>query len=114
CGAAVKNLAHSASFHCLENNAPSNPGIKHLVDYIGIYFERDGHGWILQFSTTQLGTNIAPGTYLNAEPASGASPGHAGIDVYGWGWPHAHSGSFTINEAVFDYSGPKPVVVSFS
>jgi hypothetical protein len=30
CGAAVENLAHSASFHCLENNAPSNPGIKHL------------------------------------------------------------------------------------
>jgi len=26
----VKNLSHSASFHCLENNAPSNPGIKHL------------------------------------------------------------------------------------
>jgi len=35
CGAAVKNLSHSASFHCLENNAPSNPGIKHLgyADY---------------------------------------------------------------------------------
>src|SRR5258707_12687943 len=31
CGAAVQNLSHSASFHCLENNAPSNPGIKHLV-----------------------------------------------------------------------------------
>src|SRR5262245_54770200 len=31
CGAAVENLAHSASFHSLENNAPSNPGIKHLV-----------------------------------------------------------------------------------
>jgi len=31
CGAAVKNLAHSASFHSLENNAPSNPGIKHLA-----------------------------------------------------------------------------------
>jgi hypothetical protein len=30
CGAAVKNLAHSASFQSLENNAPSNPGIKHL------------------------------------------------------------------------------------
>src|SRR5580765_6120916 len=29
CGAAVKNL--SASFHSRENNAPSNPGIKHLV-----------------------------------------------------------------------------------
>jgi hypothetical protein len=29
-GAPVKNLAHSASFHCMENIAPSNPGIKHL------------------------------------------------------------------------------------
>ena len=31
CGAAVKNLAHSASFQSLENNAPSNPGIKHCA-----------------------------------------------------------------------------------
>src|SRR5262249_41208376 len=30
CGAAMKNLSHGASFH-LENNAPSNPGIEHLV-----------------------------------------------------------------------------------
>src|SRR5690606_12707062 len=26
----MQNLAHSASFHCRENNAPSNSGIKHL------------------------------------------------------------------------------------
>jgi len=26
----MENLAHSASFHAVENNAPSNPGIKHL------------------------------------------------------------------------------------
>jgi hypothetical protein len=30
-GAPVKNLAHSASFHSKENNAPSKPGIKNLV-----------------------------------------------------------------------------------
>src|SRR5690606_31885211 len=30
-GATVENLAHSASFHCWPNNAPSNPGTKHLV-----------------------------------------------------------------------------------
>ena len=29
-GAAVKNLAHSASLHAGENGAPSKPGIKHL------------------------------------------------------------------------------------
>src|SRR6185437_14023389 len=29
-GAAVKNLAHSASLHACEKTAPSNPGIKHL------------------------------------------------------------------------------------
>jgi hypothetical protein len=31
CGAAMKNLAHSASLHCEENIAPSKSGIKHLV-----------------------------------------------------------------------------------
>src|SRR5579864_6102487 len=31
-GAAMKNLAHSASRHAGENNAPSKPGIKHLGD----------------------------------------------------------------------------------
>lgn len=31
CGAAVKNLSRSASFHFWESNAPSKPGIKHLV-----------------------------------------------------------------------------------
>src|ERR1700721_2854889 len=29
-GAPVQNLAHSASFHSKENNAPSKPGIKQL------------------------------------------------------------------------------------
>ena len=29
-GAPVQNLAHRASFHSKENNAPSKPGIKHL------------------------------------------------------------------------------------
>ena len=32
CGAAVKNLTHSASFQSLENNAPSNPGLNHLTE----------------------------------------------------------------------------------
>ena len=32
-GASVKNLAHSASLHAGENNAPSKPGTKHLVHY---------------------------------------------------------------------------------
>src|SRR3984957_5296410 len=31
CGAAVENLAHSASFHSREKTAPSKSGIKHLV-----------------------------------------------------------------------------------
>src|SRR5271156_5171982 len=36
CGAAVKNLSHSASFESGDKGAPSNPGIKHLG---GIYTE---------------------------------------------------------------------------
>ena len=30
CGAPMKNLAHSASFHSRDKPAPSNPGTKHL------------------------------------------------------------------------------------
>src|SRR5919206_2615724 len=30
-GAPVENLAHSASFHSRDKNAPSNPGTKHLA-----------------------------------------------------------------------------------
>jgi hypothetical protein len=35
CGAAVKNLAHSASLHSEDKNAPSNPGIKQLEHRTG-------------------------------------------------------------------------------
>src|SRR5580704_687390 len=34
CGAAVENLAHSASFHSREKTAPSKSGIKHLASYM--------------------------------------------------------------------------------
>ena len=38
-GAAVQNLAHSASFHSREKTAPSNPGIKqsHLAENISFF-----------------------------------------------------------------------------
>ncbi|MBB3948702.1 hypothetical protein GGQ73_004693, partial [Rhizobium skierniewicense] len=43
-GACVVNLAHSASFHSLENIAPSNAGIKHLERAKQILeFQRNGY-----------------------------------------------------------------------
>ena len=43
-GAAVKNLAHSASFHSWEKIAPSKPGIKHLESACGYLFTRSPVG----------------------------------------------------------------------
>ncbi|WP_220030300.1 hypothetical protein, partial [Komagataeibacter saccharivorans] len=43
-GASVVNLAHSASFHSRENNAPSNPGTKHLLKKLEVKLPR---GWRL-------------------------------------------------------------------
>src|SRR5215212_3050551 len=40
CGAAVENLAHSASLHSGDKNAPSNPGIKHLMGDLFLLSER--------------------------------------------------------------------------
>jgi hypothetical protein len=39
-GAAVKNLAHSASLHARENIAPSNAGIKHVRHLIENFFAK--------------------------------------------------------------------------
>src|SRR5215217_3335661 len=40
CGAAVENLAHSASLHSEDKNAPSNPGIKHLMGWSAVLLPR--------------------------------------------------------------------------
>jgi hypothetical protein len=46
CGAAVENLAHSASFHSWENNAPSKRGIKHLVVGRSLWIPPGGSAWL--------------------------------------------------------------------
>ena len=51
-GAPVMNVAHSASFHSCENNAPPNPGTKHLTHCGG------GNG---QASRTQACVGHGPG-----------------------------------------------------
>jgi hypothetical protein len=52
----------------------------------------------LDFGTNQLGIPIQPGTYNNAERASFASPGHAGLDVsFEHRGNNTLTGSFTIN-----------------
>jgi Ca2+-binding RTX toxin-like protein/methionine-rich copper-binding protein CopC len=86
-----------------------------LVDGLEVSYDDDVHSWDLRFSTTQLGTNLVPGTYLNAERYALASPGHPGLEVTGDGRGQSFVfGSFIVDDAVFDYSGPSPTVVSLS
>src|SRR5207248_7971061 len=51
-GAAMKNLAQSASLHAGENNAPSKPGTKHLVCRIRIRPIWDALGANFGFEST--------------------------------------------------------------
>jgi hypothetical protein len=56
----------------------------------------------LDFATNQLNIPIAPGTYLNAERASFASPGHPGLDVtFEHRGSNTLTGNFTINSLSF-------------
>jgi hypothetical protein len=86
-----------------------------LADYLTVvFFTPDGHFWIVSFGTNQLGSDLVPGTYLNAERAPFASPGHPGLDVSGDGRGcNTLTGSFTVEEATFDYSSGFPRVISF-
>jgi Bacterial Ig-like domain (group 3) len=51
-------------------------------DFVTINLNSGGGQFIIfQLGTNQLGLDLAPGTYLNAQRASFASPGRPGIDV---------------------------------
>jgi hypothetical protein len=58
---------------------------------------------MLDFATRGLGVPLAAGTtYLNAERAAFASPGHPGLDVsYGHRGCNQLRGDFTVNQLVF-------------
>ena len=83
--------------------------------YRDVEFPSAGHWFTFEISTTKLGTNLAPGTYLDAERAVIASPGHPGLDLYGDGIGFGTvQGNFTVTAADFDYSGAIPVLLTLS
>ena len=79
------------------------------VDYVFLrYLGQPFDGTFIHFwvATNQLGTNLVPGTYPNAERAPFASLGHPGLDVEmdGRGC-NTLTGNFVIRDASF---GPAP------
>jgi hypothetical protein len=56
----------------------------------------------LDFATNQLGVPLLPGTYLDAERASFADPGHPGLDVtFQNRGSNTLTGEFTVNSVSF-------------
>jgi hypothetical protein len=88
-----------------------------LGDYMTVHVRTPdySHWWYLTFGTNQLGTNLVQGTYTGAQRAPFAGAGHPGLDVYGDGRGcNTLTGSFQVEEAVFDYSGGSPRLVRFA
>ena len=86
-----------------------------LVDFLTLNYTDDSHWWYLSFGTNALGENLEPGVYLDARRASFAAAGRPGLDISGDGrGSNQVFGSFTIDNVKFDYSGPAPVLLSFS
>ncbi len=71
-------------------------------DYLTVSFNgtgTNGHWWYLTFGTNQMGKNLLPGLYTNAERAPFASVGHPGIDIFGDGRGcNTITGSFRVHE----------------
>ena len=88
-----------------------------LVDYLTLRYEEPGfsHVWSLTFSTDDLGQNLAAGDYTGAQRAAFAQAGHPGLDVFGDGrGSNQIFGSFSIQDAEFDYAGSSPTLRSFA
>lgn len=86
------------------------------VDSVSLSFMSSDHWWYLDFNTSRmLGKNLEPGFYDDAQRAPFASTGHPGLSISGDGRGcNQLTGNFTVHEAVFDYSGASPKVVSFT
>jgi len=86
------------------------------ADTVYLYYQDANlsHFFGAWFSTRQLGSNLSPGQYDNAERASSASPGHAGMDIYGDGVGFNQLfGNFTIFQVEIDSSSGSPVLSKF-
>jgi len=71
--------------------------------------------WNVNFSTMGQNKNLVPGYYPDAQRAPFYDPGHPGLEVTGDGRGcNMLTGSFTVHEAQYDYSGPEPRVVHFA
>ena len=83
-----------------------------VVDSVHLWSYGPVDTWDLHFGTSAIGTNLVPGTYLNATDDLVA--GHPWLQVSGNGGSSLDFGSFTVTSAVFDYSGTSPTIVSLS
>jgi Ca2+-binding RTX toxin-like protein/methionine-rich copper-binding protein CopC len=83
-----------------------------IVDSVHLWNYGPVDWWDFSFSTSPLGTNLVPGTYLDA--TDDLLAGHPFLHVSGNGGASLDLGSFTVTNAVFDYSGPSPTIVSLS
>jgi Ca2+-binding RTX toxin-like protein len=77
-----------------------------LVDTVRVIHTAPGPVlWMLQFSTRQLGHNLVPGVYEDAERYPFETSGHPGLDVSGESHgSNTVTGEFTVHFADFDYS----------
>lgn len=73
------------------------------------------HWWYQDYSTRRLGVDLSHGLYTDAQRWPFEDPGHPGLSVYGDGRGcNTLTGKFQVLEAIYDYSGPQPKLVSFA
>ena len=88
-----------------------------LIDLItlSVTDPASGDWWYADFSSYQLGQNLAVGTYADAQGDTYPAPGKAGINVSGNGrGAGGGTGSFTVSQLQLDYSGAAPVLSAFA
>ncbi|HEX2827759.1 MAG TPA: FG-GAP-like repeat-containing protein [Burkholderiales bacterium] len=88
-----------------------------VVDALSLWYTEPNftHWWSFEVSTFQLGVNLLPGVYKDAQRAAFVQPGHPGLDLSGDGrGSNQVFGTFVVNFIQVDYSGSSPRLLSFS
>lgn len=109
-------LWHFANFNNLGTNAAPATDNVTFTYLLAPWLVQDDQYAQLDFSTRELGIPMTVGaTYLNAERAPFASPGHPGLDVsYGHRGCNTLRGSFTVDQMSYHAGALDTFSASFS
>ena len=104
----------NTAFFNVSLQAQNGAALPNYVTFSAMQLPVSTNYLVAQFGTNMIGQPLAPGTYLDAQRAPFASPGHPGLDIsFQHRGCNTLTGSFVINSIQYHQSGSSWILDHF-